>query len=149
MTASRFPLAMARDGLLPGIFTRMGRFNTPVVSVVVTSGILIFIILVLTETSIARMASSFLLLIFLLINASVIVMRKSRIEAYDPGYHSPLYPWMQVFGIITSLFLIIHMGWGPGLLTLGDCNPVGPLVLVLCRKHTTAGKEPYTTGLRF
>lgn len=119
MTASRFPLAMARDGLFPGVFTRIGRFNTPVVSVVVTSAILFFIILVLTETNIARMASSFLLLIFILINASVIVMRKSRIEAYDPGYHSPFYPWMQVFGIITSFFLIIYLGWGPGLFTMG------------------------------
>jgi basic amino acid/polyamine antiporter, APA family len=137
MTASRFPLAMARDGLLPGIFTRMGRFNTPVVSVVVTSGILIFIILVLTETSIARMASSFLLLIFLLINASVIVMRKSRIEAYDPGYNSPLYPWMQVFGILTSLFLIIHMGWGPGLLTLGIAILSALWYWYYARKHTT------------
>lgn len=71
-----------------------------------------------SEANIAKLASSFQLLIFMLINASVIVMRKSKIEAYDPGYHSPFYPCMQIFGIVSSFFLIIYLGWGPGLFTL-------------------------------
>jgi basic amino acid/polyamine antiporter, APA family len=119
MTASRFPLAMARDRLLPEYFSRLSKFNTPVISVLVTSAVLFFIIIFISEGNIARLASSFLLLIFMLINASVIVMRKSRIAAYDPGYSSPFFPWMQVFGIISSFFLIIYLGWGPGLFTMG------------------------------
>lgn len=115
MTASRFPLAMSRDRLFPGIFSRITRFNTPAVSVVFTTVLLIIIILCLSESDIARLASSFQLMIFMLLNASVIVMRNSRIEAYDPGYHSPLYPWMQIFGIISYFFLIIYLGWGSGL----------------------------------
>ncbi len=119
MTASRFPLAMARDGLFPGIYARLGRFNTPFVAVLVTTAILLVVIIFLSESDIAKLASSFQLLIFMLVNASVIVMRNSRIEAYDPGYLSPLYPWMQIFGIVTSFFLIIYLGWGPGLFTMG------------------------------
>jgi basic amino acid/polyamine antiporter, APA family len=118
MTASRYPFAMSRDHLFPGIFSRTGRYNTPVLSVIITSMIILVIILFVSERNIARSASSFQLLIFILINASVIVMRKSRIEAYDPGFHSPLYPWMQIFGIITSFFLIIYLGWGAGLLLM-------------------------------
>jgi mannitol/fructose-specific phosphotransferase system IIA component (Ntr-type) len=45
------------------------------------------------------------------INFSVIVFRKSKIASYDPGYHSPLYPWMQIAGIVTSLALMFYMGW--------------------------------------
>lgn len=119
MTASRYPLAMARDRLFPEVFSRISRFNTPVISVLVTSVILFLIILFVSESNIAKLASGFQLLIFILINVSVIVMRKSRIEAYDPGYHSPLYPWMQIFGIVSSFFLIIYLGWGPGLFTMG------------------------------
>ncbi len=119
MTTSRFPLAMSRDRLIPGIFSRISRFNTPSVSVLFTTAILLVVILSISESDIARLASSFQLVIFMLLNASVIVMRKSRIEAYDPGYHSPLYPWMQIFGIISYFFLIIYLGWGPGLFTMG------------------------------
>ena len=49
---------------------------------------------------------------------SVIVFRNSKIASYDPGYHSPLYPWMQIFGIISSLALMYYMGWGPLTFTL-------------------------------
>ncbi|TVR72063.1 MAG: amino acid permease [Marinilabiliales bacterium] len=119
MTASRFPLAMARDRLFPDMFARTGRFNTPVVSVLVTAAVMLAVITMLSESDIAKLASSFQLLIFILVNASVIVMRNSRIEAYDPGYLSPLYPWIQIFGILSSFFLIIYMGWGPGLFTMG------------------------------
>jgi basic amino acid/polyamine antiporter, APA family len=136
MTASRFPLAMARDRLFPEIFSRLGKFNTPVISVLVTSAILFFIIIFISEGNIARLASSFLLLIFILINASVIVMRKSKIEAYDPGYNSPFYPWMQIFGIITSFFLIIYLGWGPGLFTMMIIALASAWYWHYARKHT-------------
>ncbi len=136
MTASRYPLAMARDKILPEAFGTIGKFKTPVVSVIVTSGILILVILTVSESGIAKLASSFQLLIFILINASVIVMRKSKIEAYDPGYHSPLYPWMQIFGILTSFFLIIYLGWGPGLFTMGISALAFGWYWYYGRKHT-------------
>jgi mannitol/fructose-specific phosphotransferase system IIA component (Ntr-type) len=66
---------------------------------------------VLSEEGIAKLASTFQLLIFLFINFSVIVFRKSKIESYDPGYKSPFYPYMQVIGMIISIILIAYMGW--------------------------------------
>jgi basic amino acid/polyamine antiporter, APA family len=119
MTASRFPLAMSRDKLLPGVFSKISMFNTPAWSILFTGLILIVVVASLSESDIAKMASSFQLMIFILLNASVIVMRKSRIEAYDPGYRTPFFPWMQIAGIICYFFLIIYMGWGPGLFIMG------------------------------
>ncbi len=136
MTASRYPLAMARDRLFPEIFSRLSRFKTPVVSVITTSVILLVIIVFVSESNIAKLASSFQLLIFILINASVIVMRKSKIEAYDPGYHSPFYPWMQIFGIVSSFFLIIFLGWGPGLFTMIIVALAIAWYWYYARKHT-------------
>ncbi|MEM9998012.1 MAG: PTS sugar transporter subunit IIA, partial [Bacteroidota bacterium] len=57
--------------------------------------------------------------IFALINLAVIVMRESRIRSYDPGYRSPLYPGMQLAGILISFVLIAYMGWMAVLFTLG------------------------------
>ncbi len=113
LSSSRYPFAMGRDNLLPPIFSKVGKNGTPLNAILITTGGIIFFILILSEEGIVKLASAFQLIIFMLINFSVIVFRKSKIESYDPGYHSPLYPAMQVAGIIISLVLIIYMGWMP------------------------------------
>ncbi len=118
LSASRYPLAMARDRLIPDVFAKLGRFQTPVTAIVTTSGLMIFFILALDEAGIAKLASAFQLFMFILINFAVIIMRESRIDSYDPNYRTPLYPWMQYFGILTSLCLIIYMGLQAILFTL-------------------------------
>jgi amino acid transporter len=118
LSASRYPLAMARDRLIPDSFARLGRFQTPATAIVTTSGLMILVILALDEEGIAKLASAFQLLMFILINFAVIIMRESRIDSYDPEYRSPLYPWMQYFGMVTSLCLIVYMGLEAILLTL-------------------------------
>jgi amino acid transporter/mannitol/fructose-specific phosphotransferase system IIA component (Ntr-type) len=110
MSASRYPLAMARDRLLPDGFAKIGRFDTPTRSVVVTVGLMLLVIFVLSEEGVAKLASAFQLLIFALLNFAVIVMRESEIPSYAPGYRSPLYPWMQGAGIVIPAFLISEMG---------------------------------------
>jgi amino acid transporter/mannitol/fructose-specific phosphotransferase system IIA component (Ntr-type) len=119
LSASRYPLAMARDRLLPDVFQRLGRFHTPTVAIVSTGLLMVVFIVTLDEEGIAKLASSFQLLIFALVNFAVIVMRESRIPSYDPGYRSPLYPWMQIAGILFSTILIIYMGWLSILFTVG------------------------------
>jgi len=110
MSASRYPLAMARDRLLPKGFAGIGRFKTPTRSIVVTTGLMLVVIFVLSEEGVAKLASAFQLLIFALLNFAVIVMRESEIPSYAPGYRSPLYPWMQAAGIAIPFFLISEMG---------------------------------------
>jgi basic amino acid/polyamine antiporter, APA family len=110
LTASRYPLAMARDRLLWAGFDRLGRFGTPTLAVVVTSVLMILAILFLDVERLASLGSAFLLLLFALINLSVILMRESRLASYAPGYRSPLYPWMQIVGVVTTLGLIFTLG---------------------------------------
>jgi len=110
MSASRYPLAMSRDHLLPRFFRRLSGTRIPAVAIVTTVVAIVAILLFLDPTKIAKLASAFQLLMFALICVAVIVMRESRIESYDPGYHSPLYPWMQIVGIVTPLWLIYEMG---------------------------------------
>jgi len=111
LTSSRYPFAMGRDNLFPPMFSKVGKKGTPVTSILLTTVFILFFIIVLSEEGIAKLASTFQLVIFMLINFSVIVFRKSKIESYDPGYRTPLYPLMQVAGIIISFILIIYMGW--------------------------------------
>ncbi len=119
MSAARYPLAMARDQLIWNKLSQVGRFNTPTLSIVLTSAAMIFFILVLDVEAIAKLASAFMLLIFGLLNLAVVVMRESHIETYDPGFNTPLYPWTQIIGISASVFLIVQIGILSILFTLG------------------------------
>jgi Trk K+ transport system NAD-binding subunit len=110
MSASRFPLAMARDKLVHPKFSKLGSYETPVYSIVATTAMMVFLLLVFNVKEVAKLASAFKLLLFGLLNLAVIVMRESQIEEYDPGYKSVLYPWMQIIGMLTSGILILEMG---------------------------------------
>ena len=111
MSASRYPLAMARDRLLPGGFAQVGKFGTPTLAVAVTSLCIGLCIVALPITTVAKLASAFQLLLFAMMNLCVIVMREGRLAYYRPGFRSPLYPVMQVVGIVVPLWLIAEMGW--------------------------------------
>lgn len=110
MSASRFPLAMGRDNLVHSKLSEVGKFGTPTTSIVATTGMIVFLLLVFNVSEVAKLASAFKLLLFGLLNLAVIVMRESQIQEYDPGYISPFYPWIQIIGMLTSGVLIFEMG---------------------------------------
>ncbi len=124
MSASRYPLALARDRLVPDGLARIGRFDTPGRSLVLTAGVTVAIIAFLDVQSVVKLASAFQLLIFAMVNLSVVVMRESRIPSYIPGFESPLYPWMQIAGAVVPFWLLAEMGAVPLWSSLG--------VAVLC-----------------
>ncbi|MCP3915761.1 MAG: amino acid permease [bacterium] len=119
LSSSRYPLAMSRDHLVPGRLGRLSGRGTPVVSIALTVGAILVLLLLLEPAKIAKLASAFQLLMFALLCMAVIVMRESRIESYDPGYRAPFYPWMQIVGILSPMVLIAEMGWLPTLFSAG------------------------------
>ena len=118
LSASRFPLAMSRDHMMPRLFQHLNTKGAPVQGVLVTMGVIVLILIFLDPTKIAKLASAFQLLMFALVCLAVIVMRESGLASYDSGYHSPLYPWMQLFGMLASCTLIVQMGWLPSLFSV-------------------------------
>ncbi|MFO8174292.1 MAG: amino acid permease, partial [Longimicrobiales bacterium] len=119
LSASRYPLAMARDGLVPSWFATLGRFQTPTFSILVTAGLMAAAILFLDIEAIAKLASAFQLLLFSLLSLAVIIMRESRIQGYDPGFRGPLYPWIHIVGFLAPFWLIAEMGIMAVLFSLG------------------------------
>jgi mannitol/fructose-specific phosphotransferase system IIA component (Ntr-type)/uncharacterized membrane protein YesL len=111
MTASRYPLGMSRDKLLPNIFKRVSaKFKTPYVSVLFTGLFIVLAITFLRLELLVKVASSLLIILFVFANLTVIMFRESNIASYQPRFHSPLYPFIQVFGILSGGFLLIEMG---------------------------------------
>ncbi len=111
MSASRYPLAMSRDEILPQFFSRINsKFKTPHSAIIFTSLIMVATILFLDLEVLVKAASTMLLLLYMSANLSVIVMRESRLQNYQPSFRAPLYPYLQIAGIIGYLFLIYDMG---------------------------------------
>ncbi|PID29806.1 MAG: hypothetical protein CSB55_01075 [Candidatus Cloacimonadota bacterium] len=110
MAASRYPLALSRDKLIPEkIGAVHPKFKTPYVAVIIT-GILMTVSLFLPLKDLVKAASTVLLMTFIFSCLSVIIMRESRLENYRPKFKSPLYPWVQIIGIIGCIFLLFEMG---------------------------------------
>lgn len=137
--ASRYPLALSRDGLAPKWFGKLGRFKTPTPAIILTVGIMIFFVLILEPEGVAKLASAFLLVIFGLLNLAVIIMRESNIHSYDPGFTSPGYPWMPISGMLVSLLLIPYLGMVPRI-------AAGALVGIGLMWYFFYGKEKITRG---
>jgi amino acid transporter/mannitol/fructose-specific phosphotransferase system IIA component (Ntr-type) len=119
LSASRYPLAMGRDRILPEAFGKIGASGTPTLGIVVTVGLIFLSVTVFDPSHIAELASAFKLVMFALACLAVIVMRESGIESYDPGYRSPFYPGVQIVGILAPAWMIVNMGLLPTLFTGG------------------------------
>jgi amino acid transporter/mannitol/fructose-specific phosphotransferase system IIA component (Ntr-type) len=111
MTASRYPLGMSRDEILPVIFQKINsRFKTPYISILFTGIFMIAAIILLKLDILVKVASSLLILLFISANATLILFRESKLLSYRPKFRSPFYPYLQILGILGGLFLLIELG---------------------------------------
>ncbi|TFG49987.1 MAG: amino acid permease [Candidatus Brocadiia bacterium] len=114
LAASRSPLAMSRDRLLHRAFARINqKYKTPHISILFTCAFIIASIIFLDIEKLVKTASTLILILFILANASVIIMRESKIQTYRPKFRSPLYPYPHIFAIVIYAALIVDMGKVP------------------------------------
>lgn len=111
LAASRFPFAMSRDQLLPPKLHDVNeKFQTPAYSILLTAVAMAISILFLPVEQIAKLASAFMILAFMLINGTVIVLRESAAKWYQPRFRAPFYPYLQIVGILIGATLLFAMG---------------------------------------
>jgi amino acid transporter len=138
MSASRYPLALGRDKLLPPFMARLNKGGEPVVAIVLTS-VVILASLLLDIEKLVKAASAVVISSYILSAAAVLVMRYSKLTNYRPTFRVPLCPWLPIFGIISFSLLIIDMGMAAVEISLG-LAVFGLLVYFLYgRKHTDMG----------
>ncbi len=110
MSASRYPMALSRDKLLPPFISKISpRFGTPVLSVLFTGGFIILALFLPLEI-LVKAASTVVLTSYVLSNLAIIILRESRLQNYRPSFKAPLYPWIQIVSLVIFSFLIIDMG---------------------------------------
>jgi len=105
---------MGKDKLMPGFLGSVSsRFMTPVSAIITTSTLIALAILFLDVVKIAKLASAFKVLMFIFNELSVIVLRETNAQWYNPSFRSPLYPYVQLFGIFSGIVLLAYLGIMP------------------------------------
>ena len=138
LAASRFPFAMSRDSLLPQKLHEVNQtFMTPVWSILLTSTVMAIAIVFLPVEQIAKLASAFMILAFMFICGTVFVLRENAASWYQPRFRAPLYPYLQMVGILLGVMLLGAMGL-TAIAAIAGIIFLGTLSYVFYgRRHTT------------
>ena len=141
LAASRFPFAMAIDKLLPDFMGKIHiKYLTPVWSIIITCATMGLVILFLDVEKIAKLASAFMVMMFISVNFCVVILRETSAQWYNPTYKSPLYPYVQIFGIVSGIVLLIFLGF-LSFLSIITIFLVGFVI------YTYIGKKTARTGI--
>jgi len=130
LASSRVAFAMGRQGQLPGGVGRVHpRFGTPFRAVFASAVVMLVAVAVVPIQQVGNLASLFFLLSFVVVNASLIKLRRERPNLTRP-YELPYYPLPPLLGIALNLLLGLFIDpsiWAIGLGWLG----LGALIYVL------------------
>ncbi|WP_293032219.1 amino acid permease [Natronococcus sp.] len=113
LASARINFAMGRDKIVTDWLNEIHpNYATPYRSIALTGLMIIVFIIALGETVeiLASAASVLHLVVYALINASLIVFREADVPEYDPEFEVPLYPFTPIAGFVLSLALIYFMG---------------------------------------
>lgn len=108
-SSSRVSFAMGRDRNLPDIFSYISpKTRTPSYAIFLSAGLIIVGALVLPIEDVAAGTVIMFKLLFLLVNISVINLRRNRPDL-DRGYIIPVFPAVPIIGIILKLILALAL----------------------------------------
>ncbi|WP_158855085.1 amino acid permease [Halorhabdus sp. CUG00001] len=116
LASSRINFAMGRDRVISPDLNRVHpRFSTPYRSIAITGGLMLSFIIGVdlvggnAVTTLSGLASFLHLIIYGLLNVSLIVMRVTDPPDYNPDFRVPLSPITPALGAITSFALIYYI----------------------------------------
>lgn len=106
---TRILFAMGRDGLLPRAFTKVNpRTQTPMVNTYIVTGIIVVLAGLVPLDALANATSIGTLFAFILVNAGVIILRRTRPDL-ERSFKTPLYPVTPILGMLCCAGLILSL----------------------------------------
>jgi APA family basic amino acid/polyamine antiporter len=107
---SRIFFTMAKDGLLPNIFSIVHpKYHTPWVSSLIVMAIVGIFSAFAPLSLVGHLTSIGTLLAFAIVCASVLVLRKTRPDLPRP-FKTPFVPFVPILGIITCVLMMLSLG---------------------------------------
>ncbi|MEZ5184417.1 MAG: amino acid permease [Candidatus Nanopelagicales bacterium] len=106
---TRILFAMGRDGLLPRVFTKVNpRTQTPVNNTIIVAIVISILAALVPLGKLAEATSIGTLFAFMIVNAGVISLRRSR-PNMERSFKTPLYPLTPILGVIGCIYLIASL----------------------------------------
>ncbi len=110
MGAARYPVALGRDELAPSVLAKVsGRNKIPVPALLLT-GFLMVVVQFLNLEQLVSIASTVIILSYILTNLAVIILREGEILNYRPSFKTPLYPVTPLASVFIFIMMIVRMG---------------------------------------
>jgi APA family basic amino acid/polyamine antiporter len=139
---TRIMFAMSRDGLVPRVLSTVSeRTGTPVLLTAIFAAFIAVIAAVVPLTTIAELVNIGTLFAFVLVNAGVIILRRTRPDL-ERGFHVPFVPVFPIIGILLCGYLMFDLPlatWGRFLVWLA----IGLVIYFLYgRRHSRLRLSP-------
>lgn len=143
-SSSRVSFAMGRDGDLPSVFGRIHfRNKTPHWAIWLSGLVVIAMAVLLPVVDVASGASITFLLLFLMVNAALIRLRKTHPDLPRP-FRAPFVPWLQLLTIGIMLVLAVELARLSGIAWL--VTIVWLLLGIFVYRRHGGAMEARTTG---
>jgi amino acid transporter len=119
--ASRLTYGMSREGIVPAVFARvLPAWRTPIVAIVFTAGLCALLIVIGDLSTLADSTVTLLLSVFILVNISVLVLRRDKVTR--DHFRAPSF--LPVIGAIVCVVLLTRQeaetfAFAGGLMLLG------------------------------
>lgn len=137
---TRVFFAMSRDGLLPPFFSKLHKsFKTPINSIILVGIVASIIAAFFPITEIAELVNIGTLAAFIIVSASVIVLRRQRPDL-DRPFKTPFVPMVPVLAILFCLFLVAELP------TVTHLRFIIWLAIGLCIYYFYSRKKSLLTG---
>lgn len=110
MGAARYPMALARDSLIPSVFAKVyGKREIPVPALLLTGAVMCAVLFLPLE-QIVEVASTVVMLSYALTNLCVVILRESGVLNYRPSFKTPFYPVLPIVCIVVFVMMIFELG---------------------------------------
>jgi amino acid transporter/nucleotide-binding universal stress UspA family protein len=106
-SSTRVSFAMSRDGFLPKKLMRISKNQVPDIALACSSAIVLVVVLLLDVEAVAAAADIMFLLLFMLINISVIKIRKDMGDELTYGFLMPFFPYIPIVALVLQLVLAV------------------------------------------
>ena len=146
-SSTRVSFALGRDGHLPKVLSRISKKRKiPDVALLLSGVLIVVFAATLPVEDVAASADIMFLLLFLLVNFSVIKLRQERGREFTYGYLIPLFPFVPILAIILHLILSV---WLFDMSTLAWITTAlwlvgGVAIYFFYSRHQPAIKKPKT-----
>jgi basic amino acid/polyamine antiporter, APA family len=111
MGQPRIFFSMARDGLLPPVFSKVHpKFKTPYISTILTGCVAIVLAGILPISILGELVSIGTLLAFAIVCVSILILRKKRPELPRP-FRTPFVPVVPILGAAICIIQMVSLPW--------------------------------------